>query len=173
MREVKTVAGVPIEAGRAAIEPDAVHDWFRLLEAAIPGIPQAFVFTTDETGCSDWADRPREVRVVMPSDVAEVRLPVPFDRHSKRASMTVCIAADDSHTKPFIVIHRASVERELCSCGYCAVTVLIDKQPNLFMMQALFTEWANQVFSQRSPKSASSSATKAELSDCRMASVTI
>jgi hypothetical protein len=146
MPDIRTVTGVPYEASRAAVDPSVIQEWLNMLEAEIPEIPRAFVFNMDETGCSDWADRPREVTLIVPTSCEDGSLPVPFDRNSKRASMAVCIAADDWPIRPFIVVHRATVERELIHYGHNQWRVLLDTQPCAFMTHPLFLEWANQKF---------------------------
>jgi hypothetical protein len=65
---------------------------------------------------------------------------VPFDRKSKRASMAVCIAADGWLMKPFVVVHRATVERELIYYGYDQCKVLIFRQRCAFMTRALLLQ---------------------------------
>jgi hypothetical protein len=100
----------------------------------------------DETGCSDWADRPREIRVVVPAQCPEASLAVPVDRNSKRASMAVCIAADGSCMRPFVVVHRTRVERDFVYWRYDEWRVMIYTQPSAFMTRPLFLEWAKREF---------------------------
>jgi hypothetical protein len=106
MPNLKTIVGVPYETGRVALDSAIVQDWLTALGDQVHEIPRAFVFNMDETDCSDWADRPREIRVVVPAQCPEANLAVPVDRSSKRASMAVCITADGSCMRPFVVVHR-------------------------------------------------------------------
>jgi hypothetical protein len=67
--------------------------------------------------------------------------PFPFDRHSKRVSMPVWIAADGPSMKPSIAVCWATVEQELCYYAYSAANVLMYRQLNVFTTHALLTEW--------------------------------
>jgi hypothetical protein len=48
--------------------------------------------------------------------------------------------------KPFVVMHRATVQRELIYYGYDRSNVLIFRQRWAFMTRALFLQWTNQEF---------------------------
>jgi hypothetical protein len=92
MPTVKSVIGVPTESERVAVQPGQIEAWFERLEQSVAGVPRAFVFNVDETGCSECSDS-REVKVLMPIDYARPSVSVPVDRHTKRSTLTACIAA--------------------------------------------------------------------------------
>jgi hypothetical protein len=117
MPTVRSVIGIPTESERVAVSPGQIETWFDELELKIQGIPREFVFKRDETGCSEHPDR-REVRALGPMCYARASLPVPMDRHSKRSTLTACIAADGFRAKPFIIVSRAATEAELRLDGY-------------------------------------------------------
>jgi hypothetical protein len=81
IESVKAIIGRPMEAGRVAVDPDAVSAWFERLNSMVDGVPRKFLFNMDETGCSYHHDS-LEVRVIVPIDDAEPPVPVPFDRYS-------------------------------------------------------------------------------------------
>jgi hypothetical protein len=74
---------VPCEAGRAAVDPRVISEWLTRPVMEIHGIPRGLGSNMDETGCSDWANRPREVKVIVPACCQEARTPIRFDCNSK------------------------------------------------------------------------------------------
>jgi hypothetical protein len=145
MEGIKSIIGIPMEAERVAVDPTEIEAWFRELAIEVAGIPRAFVLNVDETGCSDCSDK-REVRVVAPIDYPEPSVPVPYDRHSKRSTLVACIAADGFRLKPFVIVHRATAEKELKYYGYDESNVILTAQENAFMTCSLFELWADRVF---------------------------
>lgn len=142
---IKSVLGIPMERERVAVDPAEIEAWFRNLAAEVAGVPRDFVFNVDESGCSDHTDS-HEVRVIAPVDYPNPSVPVPYDRHSKRSTLVACIAADGFRMKPFVIVHRATVERELKYYGYDERNVMLVSQVNAFMTRALFELWATTVF---------------------------
>jgi hypothetical protein len=65
--DIKSVAGVPYEASRVGVDPHVIQDRLPMLETEIRAVPRGFVLNKDETRCSDWADRPRELTVIVPT----------------------------------------------------------------------------------------------------------
>jgi hypothetical protein len=112
MPDIKSVAGVPSEANRAEVDPQVIQDWLTMLETEIQGIPRGFVLSMDEPRCSDSADRPRELAMIVTTSSEDDTVLVPFDCKSKPAAMAVYIAADRWRIKPFVVVYRATFERE-------------------------------------------------------------
>jgi hypothetical protein len=43
-------------------------------------------------------------------DDPDPSVPVPVNRHTKRSTLTACIAADGYRMKPFVIVDRATVE---------------------------------------------------------------
>ena len=145
MDSVKTITGYPMEAERVAVNPDDISAWFNRLGSIVEGIPREFVFNMDETGCSDDSDA-REVRVIAPAAYPDESIPVPYDRHSKRSTFVACIAADGFRMKPFVIVPRATAEKELKYYGYDESNIVLTSQTNAFMTTALFDYWATTVF---------------------------
>jgi hypothetical protein len=145
MESVKTIIGQPMEAERVAVDPDAISVWFERLNSMVDGVPRELFFNMDETYCCDHSDG-REVRVILPIDYREPSLPVPSDRHSKRSTFVACIAADGCRMKPFAIVDRVTIEKDLQYYGYDASKVTLASQTNAFMATALFELWATTVF---------------------------
>jgi hypothetical protein len=145
MPTVKSVIGVPTESERVAVQPEHIEAWFERLEQSVAGVPREFVFNVDETGCSEYSDS-REVKVLVPIDYARPSVPVPVDRHTKRSTLTACIAADGFRAKPFMIVSRATLENEVAMYGYDRRNVYITSQENAFMTRRLFELWGTEVF---------------------------
>jgi hypothetical protein len=145
MANIKTIIGVPMESERVHVDPAAIDAWFDDLERRVHAIPRGFVFNVDEAGCSEQGDK-REVTVLVPRDYARPSIEVPFDRHSKRSTLTACIAADGYRMKPFIIVDRVTMESEMTYYGYDQSNVVISSQPNAFMTTKLFELWGSKVF---------------------------
>jgi hypothetical protein len=145
MDDVKTVVGIPKEKERVDVDPAVVDKWYDDLVEEIDGIPRQFIFNVDETGCCEYADR-REICVVVPASYAHASIDVAVDRHTKRSTLTACIAADGYRAKPFIILHRSTIERELHLYGYTPENVAFATQQHAYMTGALFEEWAREVF---------------------------
>jgi hypothetical protein len=73
-------------------------------------------------------------------------IPVPIDRHSKRASFAACICADGSAMKGMIIVDRVTMEADLELYGYDARRLAIVSQENGFMTTNLFMKWASEIF---------------------------
>jgi hypothetical protein len=142
---VKTVIGVPMEAERARVDPAEIDHWFDDLTRAIEGVPRKFIFNVDETGCSEYSDA-HEIKVIVPDSHPDDTIPVPVNRHSKRASMVACIAADGYRMKPFIILERKTIETDIVLYGYSQFNVSMVHQENAFMTAALFDRWSDEVF---------------------------
>jgi hypothetical protein len=75
-------------------------------------------------GCCDCTDG-RGFKVLVPVDFAEVSVPMPIDRYSKRATTTGGLVADRFRLKPFAIAVRRSAENELRLSGYHEARVFI------------------------------------------------
>jgi hypothetical protein len=145
MPTVKSLIGVPTESERVAVDPGEIEAWFNKLEEKVQGIPRAFMFKVDGTGCWEYSDS-REVRALVPIDYRAPSVPVPVNRHSKRSTLTACIAADGFRAKSFLIVSRTTAENELRLSGYDRNNVFIASQENAFMTRSLFELWATEVF---------------------------
>jgi hypothetical protein len=142
---VKTVIGVPMEAERTAVDPAEIDRWFDDLTREIEGVPRQFILNVDETGCSEYSDA-HEIKVIVPDSHPDDTIPVPVNRHSKRASMVACIAADGWRMKPFIILERKTIETDIVLYGYGETNVSMVHQENAFMTATLFDRWSDEVF---------------------------
>jgi hypothetical protein len=109
------------------------------------GVSRRFVFNVDETGCSEHIDS-HEVIVVVPIDYPDPSVPVSVSRHTKRSTLTACIAADVYWMKSFVIVDRATVEAEVGLSGYDSSNVFLASQENAFLTTRLFEPWAREVF---------------------------
>jgi hypothetical protein len=130
---------------RVAADPAVIDAWYQELAANIEGVPRQFIFNVDEAGCCDYADK-RELTVLVPLDFPEPSIPIPVDRHSKRSTLTACLAADGYRMKQLIIVDRVTCEDEVRSYGYDRSNVYIASQAHAFMTQRLFELWAAEVF---------------------------
>jgi hypothetical protein len=96
-----TLNGIPMEAGRAIIDPTAIEKWYQDLEAEIQDVPRAFVRNMDETRCYDFTNV-RETRVTRSSEYQEDTIPLHLNCRCKRSRHVVCLTADRRSMKPFI-----------------------------------------------------------------------
>jgi hypothetical protein len=145
MPSVRSVLGIPTEAERVAVGSEIVTEWYRALATKIEGVPRAFIYNVDETGCSDYADK-REIRVLVPACCDATSVPVPIDRHAKRSTLTACIGADGFRMRPFVIVSRATAEKDLAYYGYDHHNVALASQENAFMTSSLFELWGETVF---------------------------
>jgi hypothetical protein len=87
------IATYPLEQARVNCDPAEISGFFDRLERHVEGLPSAFVFNFDESGCQDWADR-RKRTVSVPGTDQKSEIAYSVDRATKRSSSLVCIAAD-------------------------------------------------------------------------------
>jgi hypothetical protein len=134
-----------MESERVAVDHAVFTEWYVSLADTIRDVPRRFVFNVDETGCPEFSDR-REQKVIVPSDFRGNATPLPVDRHSKRSTLTACIAADGSLLRPFVIVDRVTIERDVLCMAYDQSTVCIVSQANAFMTHRPFELWAETVF---------------------------
>jgi hypothetical protein len=109
----------------------------RALTTSIEDVPRAFTVNADETGCSDYSDQ-REIRVLVQACCDATSVPVRADRHAKRSTLTSCIGADGFQIRPFVIVSRATAEKDLGSYGYDCHNVALASQENGFTTFSLF-----------------------------------
>jgi hypothetical protein len=142
---IKAVTRSPMEAEQIAVDPDAIVAWYADLARRIEDVPRRLIFNIDETGCSDFGDQ-RELTVLVPYVCQANSVPVPVSRHTKRSTLTACIAADGYRMRPFVIVDRLTANRELAYYGYDESNVTLVTQANAFMTSILFEAWAKEVF---------------------------
>jgi hypothetical protein len=135
-----------MDRARVTCDQSALADFYDELEAVIDGIPAAFVDNVDKTGCSEWADKPAEMIVLVPTDFEKDRISVPVDRHSKRPILVGCIEGDGSAMETIIIMDRVTMEYDLQLYGHDAEKVLMVSQSKAFITTSLFMIWADQAF---------------------------
>jgi hypothetical protein len=145
MKNIRVARGIPTEAARVNASDDDIRLWYQELARKLRGVRREFVFNADESGFSEWTDA-KEVSVLVPDDYKLPTIPVPVDRKSKRRSMCVCIGADGSTQKPFIIVERVTAEIDVRLIGYTEDKVAISFQKAAFMTKKLFIEWAEEIF---------------------------
>jgi hypothetical protein len=146
MPGVKRVVELPMDRARVICDQNTLADFYDKLGAVIDGIPAAFVYHVDQSGCSEWADRSAEVIIFMPTDLKKDRIPVPVDRQSKRSTMVGCIAGDGSAMTAMIILDRVTMEDNLQLYRCDAEKVLIVSQSKAFLTTSFFMIWTDQVF---------------------------
>jgi hypothetical protein len=109
---LKSVVGVPKDSDRVVVDASEIDAWYNILREKPTGVSRRFVLNLDETGCSEHIDS-HEVRVVVPIDYPDPSVLVPVNRHTKRSTLTTCVAADGYRIKPFVIVDRATVEVEV------------------------------------------------------------
>ena len=142
---LKTVHGLPMDQSRLQSSPEDIDLYFELISKDFQGVPSSFIFNLDETGFDDWADK-AECCAVVPATFPDAEILVPVSRQTKRATLLGCIAADGSSLKPFVIVPRRTMEREIILNGYTSEKVTIVHQPNGFIDSKLFEDWADSIF---------------------------
>jgi hypothetical protein len=94
------------------MDASEIDAWYDILSEKLMCDSRGFVFNVDETGCSEHIDS-HEVTVVLPIDYPDPSVPVPVNCHTKRSTLTACIAADGYRMKPFVIVDRATMEPEV------------------------------------------------------------
>jgi hypothetical protein len=93
MTILKSVVEIPKDSERLAVDASEIDAWYNILSEKLIGVSRRFVFNVDETGCSERIDS-HEVTVVVPIDYPDPSVPVPVNRHTRRSTLTACMAAD-------------------------------------------------------------------------------
>jgi hypothetical protein len=104
----------------------------------IEGIAAECVYNVNESGCSQWADKPAEIIVLVPTDHAKDRVFLLIDRHSGPPMMVGCIVGGGSAMKSMIIVDRAAMEDDLLLFGYDPRKVLMVSHSKAFIITALF-----------------------------------
>jgi hypothetical protein len=134
---LKFVVRISKDSQRLDMDVCEMDAWYDILSEKLMGISWRFVFNVDQTGWSEHIDS-HEVTIVLPIDDPDPSVPVPVNRHTKRSSLTACIAADGYRMKPFVIVDRAIMEAEVGLYGYDSSNVFLASQVNVFMTTYLF-----------------------------------
>jgi hypothetical protein len=82
---------------------------YNILSEKLMGDFRRFVFNVDETCCSEHIDS-HGVTVVLPIDYPDPLVPAPVNGHTKRSTLTACIAADGYRMERFVIVDQSTVE---------------------------------------------------------------
>jgi hypothetical protein len=100
------VNGITMKMGRVMADSRAIDQLCANVRPLIVSLRRAFILSMDELGFADAADLTREI-VVVPSDFADDRIRMPFDRSPQRATVVAGIAADGTSLKLLIVLDQS------------------------------------------------------------------
>jgi hypothetical protein len=131
-----------MDRSRVHCNQRAVPDFYDELEAELTR-SMLSLFNVDESGCSEWADKPAEIIVLVPADFDKDHIFVPTDHPSKQSTMVGCIAGDGNAMKMMTIVDRVTMEYDLRLYGYDPRKVLMVSQS---MTTTLFAKWADEVF---------------------------
>jgi hypothetical protein len=137
---VKSCRRVPMEDGRTEVTFKEISDVFRRVIEIIDGVGSHFVFSMDETGHQDWADRAEQVCAV-PSTRESDHVHLPVSHAGKRTTLMVYIAADGSAVTREIIIPRKTIADDLVLTGLTREKVIIRLHPKGYMNTQLFDDW--------------------------------
>jgi hypothetical protein len=134
-----------MELHRVGVDEAALAAFDDELEAMIDAVAITIIYNVDETSCLDWADA-HEIRVLVPDTYTGSSIAIPFDWHSKRATLLGCIAADSSTIRSMIVVERVIMESDIPLAGYSSEKVNIYSQSDGYMTRQFFERWVDQIF---------------------------
>jgi hypothetical protein len=145
MANLHTVKGIPTDAGRVYASDESIREWYANLAQKIHDVPREFILNVDETGFSEWADA-KDTQVIVPIEYDHPTIKVPVHRSAQRRSMCICIGADGSAMRPFIIVERVTGDEDMRLMGYTEEKVHLSFQKAAFMTKHLWEEWADTVF---------------------------
>jgi hypothetical protein len=111
------------------------EDILEFLNETFEGLPCGFIFNLDESGFERWTDC-RKRTVIVPVTYRESEIAYPIDRASKRSSLLVCIAADGTLLKPFLIPPKKNIEQEVLEQGLNGATCKTIHQEHGFISTA-------------------------------------
>jgi hypothetical protein len=112
MPDVTTVPGAALEAKKAAIDSVDISTCSDGSGRRWTIFCEILMFNMNQLRCSEWADRPREGKVIVSANCDRINASIRFQRNSKRAAMAICITTDICHEKLFVIVHRAKMHRD-------------------------------------------------------------
>jgi hypothetical protein len=145
MPNLHTVEGIPTESGRVHASEEAIRAWYADLAEKVRDVRREFLFNVDEMGFSQWSDA-KVSQVIVPFEYDELTIGVPVNRSSQRRSMCVCIAADGSTMRHFIIIERQTSDEEMRLMGYTEDKIHLSFHQTAFMTKILWGERSRTVF---------------------------
>jgi hypothetical protein len=101
--------GMPKDSEGIDMDASEMDAWDNILSEKQMGISRRFVFSVDETGCSEHIDS-YEMTVVLPINYPDPSVPLPVNCHTKRSIPAACIAAHGYRMRPFMIVDRTTVE---------------------------------------------------------------
>jgi hypothetical protein len=93
------------------VSEEIISDYFSPLIDSLQEIQSEFIFNLGEIGHADWADAHQDI-VLIPNDFSSYPVPIPIPSSRRRITLVVCIAADASYLKPFLIVPRLTVSTQ-------------------------------------------------------------
>jgi hypothetical protein len=132
MVNLDTVKGIATEAGRVYASNESIREWYANLAQKIHDVPREFILNVDETGFSEWTDA-KDTQGIVSIEYDQPMIKVPVHKSAQPRSMCICIGADGSAIRSFIIMERVSCNENL---RFMAA----------FMTKHLWEEWTDTVF---------------------------
>jgi hypothetical protein len=127
------------------VSAGTITEYFNDMEHILNGISSEFVWNMDEIGHADWADAPPDKGHV-PHDYMDVTVPIGIGRTGQRITLIGCICADESYTKPMMIILRHTIDADLALYGGSDRICHICHHPKGFVDREVFEWWLGQIF---------------------------
>jgi hypothetical protein len=115
-------------------DENAFDAYYGCLTTFLPGISCAFLTNADESGFTDYTGAHFGTGIV-PENYPLDYIYIPTDCHIKRSPLVAATVADRTGFKPFMIVPRFMIERELYFWGY-EVTKEIFKYQNMGLLQS-------------------------------------
>jgi hypothetical protein len=138
MMTLKSVVETVKDSERLGVDASEIDAWYNIISEELIGVSRRFVFSVDETDCSEHIDS-HEVTIVDPINFPDPLVLVPVNRDAERSALTACIAADRYRIKPFVIVDRATVEAEVGLYRYRREAVICEPSSRLDRLERLYT----------------------------------
>jgi hypothetical protein len=112
MLNLRTIAGIPPEEGCVYPSDESIREWDANLAGRVRHVRREFIFNVDKTGFSECTEA-KDTHVIVPIEYDPLTIKVPVTRSSPRRSMDLCIVADGSSMKPFIIVERHAADEDM------------------------------------------------------------
>jgi hypothetical protein len=142
---IKAVEGKPMDSNRIRVPSAVIEKYLADLKRQIDGAPSHFVFNMDEMGHQDWADK-RNKRCFIPAGATDEEVYFAVSRTAKRITLIACIAADGSHLRPALIIHRKTYSDDILLHGWSREKFDAYTQSKSFIDRDIFNDWFRDTF---------------------------
>jgi hypothetical protein len=134
-----------MEEKRVHISHTQLINWYEDLARSLFHVSRFFIFNMDETRLDNWVYS-LDILVVVPESHPDDQTEIPFQRKSKRATLTACIAADGSSLKPLVIMSTGSIAEDIEEAGFTRDKVVFIFQNHGFMTKRIFQFWCQEIF---------------------------